>query len=69
MTCLWAQSVWVITFKVTNLSEAIALKEFRKWANAQSKCDESVFLQTYTSVKKAAFNAVCGCYLSSDYPS
>lgn len=66
MICLWAQHVWLVTFKVTNLSETMAMSEFAKWSQKLKKEQKSVFFQTYSSVKKAAFSAVCALYIKQD---
>lgn len=63
MICLWAQHVWIVTFKITNLSETMALNEFTKWSEKLMNEQKNVFSQSYSIVKKAAFSAVCKLYI------
>lgn len=66
MTCLWTQHIWVIAFRVANLSDQIALKEHSKWAQQLTKQCASPFIQTYSAVKRAAFDAICQIYIAED---
>ncbi|OJF69434.1 hypothetical protein BK026_11910 [Alteromonas sp. V450] len=64
MTCLWAQHVWLIAFRVTNLSDTTALDSYAKWVAELASEQKNVFVQTYDSVKKAAFRSICDCYMT-----
>mgnify|MGYP000023503910 CR=1 FL=1 len=44
----------------------MAMSEFAKWSQKLKKEQKSVFFQTYSSVKKAAFSAVCALYIKQD---